>query len=153
MHKFYQALLDDLAEAHGEIVKALDELPAQALDWIPGAEMNSLSVLVMHLSGAERYWVGDVVKGDPSFRNREAEFRVKGMAAAALKQRIADLDLYEAGAFETLGAADLDEMRVSPRDGKEVSVAWALLHALRHTSEHVGHIGILRQQWKQRAGG
>jgi uncharacterized damage-inducible protein DinB len=151
VRKFYEALLDNLVELHAEILKALDELPPEALDWVPGPEMNSLAVLIMHLTGAERYWVGDVVKGDPSFRNRDAEFRAKGVDAAALRQRIADLDLYEAGAFDTLDVSDLEQMRVSPRDGKEYSVSWALLHALQHTSEHVGHIQILRQQWKQRA--
>jgi uncharacterized damage-inducible protein DinB len=149
MRKFYRAMLDELSGLHAEIVKAIDELPPEALDWVPGSDMNSLSVLAVHTTGAERFWIGDVVKGDPSFRNRDAEFRVQGMTAEALKQRIADLDLYEAAAFETLSLRDLDGMRVNPRDGKQVSVAWALLHPLQHTGQHVGHIEILKQQWMQ----
>ena len=70
MRKLYQALLDELSELHGEVTKALDDVPAEALDWMPGPEMNSLSILIVHLMGAERYWIGDVVKGDPSFRDR-----------------------------------------------------------------------------------
>ncbi len=150
MRKLYRSYLDELGELHGEILKALDELPAEALDWVPGPEMNSLSVLIMHLTGAERYWIGDVVQGDPSFRNRDAEFQVKGMDAAALKKRVADLDAYEEAAFEKLRLRDLDAVRVSPRDGREVTVAWALLHPLQHTAQHVGHIQILKQQWKEK---
>ena len=149
MHKFYQAMLDEYAALHAEIVKAIDELPPEALDWVPGPEMNSLSVLVVHLTGSERYWIGDVAKGEPSGRDREAEFRVKGMTAEALKQRLADVDRYEAAAFERLQLSALEEMRVA-RGGKEVTVAKALLHPLQHTGQHVGHIEILKHQWMER---
>ena len=153
MRKLYQTLLEKLGELHGEVLKAIDSLPAEALDWSPGPEMNSLTVLAVHLMGAERYWIGDVVQGDPSFRNREAEFQVKGLEAAALKQRLTDLDAYEAAALGKLRLRDLDEVRVSPRDGKQVTVGWALLHPLQHTGQHVGHIQVLVQQWKQKEGG
>lgn len=149
MRKFYEVMLEQFRELHTEVVKALDELPPEAMDWSPGPEMNSISVLVMHFTGAERYYVGDVACGDPSFRDREAEFRTKGMDAAALKQRIADLDAYEATAFESLKVRDLETFKVSPRNGQTVTVAYALLHALDHTAVHIGHIEILTQQWKQ----
>jgi len=151
MRRLYRTLLDQFSGLHGEVLKALDELPAEALDWKPGPDMNSLAVLIVHLTGAERYWIGDVVKGDPSFRDREAEFKVKSMDAAALRKRVADLDQYEASAFETFRLSDLNQVRSSPRDGKQVTVGWAILHSLQHSAEHVGHIGILKQQWKQRA--
>jgi len=150
MRKYYEVMLEHFRELHAEALKALDVLPAEALDWVPGTEMNSISVLIMHFSGAERYWVGDVVNGDPSFRNREAEFQVKGMDSAALKQRLADLDAYEGKVFETLRVRDLESWKVSPRDGSKLTVAWALLHALQHTAVHLGHIEILTQQWKQK---
>ena len=153
MRKFYEALLEELRLLHGEMHKALDTLPAEALDWTPGPDMSSLAVLVAHVAGSERYWVGDVVKGDPSFRNREAEFATKGLDAAALKQRLADLDAYEAAAFESLRIRDLDAWKVSPRDGRSVTGGWAVLHALEHTAVHVGHVEILVQQWKQRLPG
>jgi uncharacterized damage-inducible protein DinB len=151
MRKVYESMLEHFRELHAEALKALEVLPAEALDWAPGAEMNSISVLIVHLTGAERYWVGDVVKGDPSFRNREAEFLTKGMDAEALKKRLADLDVYEAAAFETLKVRDMDTFKVSPRDGRSVTVGWALLHALEHSAVHIGHIEVLVQQWKQRS--
>lgn len=151
MRKYYEALLEHYRDLHAEVVKAIDALPPEALDWVPGPEMNSISVLTMHFSGSERYWVGDVVRGDPSFRNRDAEFQTKGMDAAALKQRLADLDAYETAVFETLKVRDLEAFKVSPRDGRSVTVGWALLHALQHSAVHLGHIEILLQQWKQKA--
>ena len=88
MRKYYEGYLEHMKALHAEAIKALESLPAEALDWVPGPEMNSISVLIMHFTGAERYWVGDVVRGDPSFRNREAEFQTKGLDAAALQQRL-----------------------------------------------------------------
>ena len=150
MRKFYEGMLEHLVALHAEALKSLDSLPPEALDWSPGPEMNSISVLIMHFTGSERYWVGDVVKGDPSFRNREAEFAAKGMEAEALRKRITDLDAYEAKAFETLKVRDLDAWKVAPKDGRQITVGWALMHAMQHTAVHVGHIEILAQEWRQR---
>jgi uncharacterized damage-inducible protein DinB len=150
MRKFYAGLLEHLKALHAEALKNLEGLPVDALDWVPGPEMNSISVLIMHFTGSERYWVGDVVRGDPSFRNRDAEFQTKGVDAAALRQRVVDLDEYEAKAFEDLRVRDLESFKVAPKDGRQVTVAWALLHAMQHTAVHIGHIEILTQQWRQR---
>lgn len=153
MLKTYEALMDRLDELHRAAREALDGLPREALDWNPAPEMNSISVLITHFTGAERYWVGDVVRGEPLFRDREAEFRVKGVGHAPLRQRLEDLGTYERRAFESMGLDDLEQERVSPRDGKTYTVAWALEHALEHTAMHVGHIQILSQLWKQRREG
>jgi uncharacterized damage-inducible protein DinB len=149
MQRFFEALLDRFQELHAEIEKSLEELPSEALDWVAGPEMNSLSVLIVHLSGAERYWIGDVTRGDPSNRNRDAEFQVKGVDAAYLSQRLKELDAYEKTSLAAMDIAELEQQRISPRDGRQYSVAWALTHALEHTAIHVGHIQILSQLWKQ----
>jgi uncharacterized damage-inducible protein DinB len=150
MQKFYEALLDRFQDLHREILKSLEDLPAEALDWKPGLETNSLTVLIVHLSGAERYWIGDVVKGDSSQRDRNAEFEARGLDREVLKQRIKELDVYEKAIFEEMGLGELEEERVSARDGRKYSVAWALSHALEHTALHVGHIQTLGQLWKER---
>ena len=149
MQKFYEALLDRFEELHGEVLKSLDELSPEAFDWKPEADMNSLSVLIAHLSGAERFWVGDVARGEPSQRDREAEFRVNGLSRESLQQRIRDLEDYEKVAFQKMGLSELEEIR-RLEDGRQYSVAWALTHALEHTAIHVGHIQILSQLWKQK---
>lgn len=151
MRKFYESMLEHFRELHAEALKALDVLPPEALDWVPGADMNSISVLIMHFTGAERYWVGDVVNGDPSFRNRDAEFQTRGLDHAALRQRLADLDAYETAVLGSLKVRDLETFKVSPRDGRNVTVAWALLHAFQHTAVHSGHIEMLVQQWTQQS--
>jgi len=150
MNTVFTALLDRFDELHLEIEKALEGLPVEALDWEPGPDMNSLSVLIVHLTGAERYWVGDVARGEPFPRDRNAEFQVRGLEAAALVKRVRDLAAYERAAFEVMALADLEQERISPRDGKPYSVVWAIGHALEHTALHVGQVQLMSQLWKQR---
>jgi len=150
MLPFYEALADRFHELHGELQRDLEALPFEALDWKPGAEMNSVSVIIVHLTGAERFLIGDVIMSDPSNRNRETEFRVAGMSKEDLVHRLTETEMYIEGVFEKLSLADLEMQRTHPRHGNQVSVAWALLHALEHTGTHVGHINMTIQMWHQR---
>jgi hypothetical protein len=150
---FYEALADRFHELHGDIQRDLDALPPQALDWKPGPEMNSISVIIVHLTGAERFLVGDVVMQESSNRDREAEFRIAGMSKADLIQRINDTEVYLRAAFERLNLSDLETERIHPRHGNQVSVSWAILHALEHTATHVGHINLTVQLWHQNSVG
>jgi uncharacterized damage-inducible protein DinB len=149
MQKFYEALFDQLQARHREILKHLDELPPEAYDWKPTPEMNSIAVLIFHATGGERYWIGDVVKGEDSHRDRDAEFQVSGLSREILKQRVNDLEAYEKSVLEGMRVEQLDEERLSPRHEKKYSVAWGLMHALEHTAEHVGHIQLMSDLWKQ----
>ena len=79
-----------LQERHHEILRHLMDFRQAALDWTPGPDMNSISVLVFHLTGAERFWIGDVAAQEPAERDRNAEFKVHGVDADILKQRLAD---------------------------------------------------------------
>jgi hypothetical protein len=151
MEKYFEALLDRFDELHRDVQQTLDDLPPEAIDWVPAPDMNSLAVLILHMTGSERYYIGDVCLGDLSFRDRNAEFRVKGMDAAALKRRLTDLAAYEKSAFEQLHVAELGQERVAPKDLRTFTVAWALNHALEHTAIHVGHIQILKQMWQLKA--
>ncbi|MBE0411071.1 MAG: DUF664 domain-containing protein [Anaerolineales bacterium] len=66
MRPFLVNYLMNLEELHAEIRDAIKGLAQEALDWNTGNNMNSLAVLVIHIIGAERYWIGDVICGDDS---------------------------------------------------------------------------------------
>src|SRR4030065_225892 len=102
MMPFYETLFDRFHELHTDIEQALDALPAGALDWKPGVEMNSVSVILTHIIGAERFLIGDVVMGEPSNRDREAEFHVTGLEKNDLIQRLRKTEAYLTTAVETL---------------------------------------------------
>lgn len=149
MQPFFKEYLDLLEDCHNSILKALDGLPPTALDWVPGPEMNSISVLLFHLTGAEQFWIGDVAMQESSNRDRDAEFRVQDMDADVLRKRLSDTLEYAQRALDTMSLQDLESSRPSPRDGRNVMVAWALLHALEHATLHLGQIQLTRQLWEQ----
>ena len=45
---------------------------------------GAIAVMVFHLTGAERFLIGEVITGDNSNRDRDAEFKVHGMELTAL---------------------------------------------------------------------
>jgi uncharacterized damage-inducible protein DinB len=152
MQKFFTEYTSVLQQIYNEILEALEGLPSDALDWSPGPDMNSISVLVFHLTGAERYWIGDVAAQDPKERDRDAEFRVHDVGVDVLKQRLENNLEYARNALEKFTVQDLEATRVSARDGRTFTVAWALLHALEHTTLHLGQIQLTRQLWEQSNG-
>jgi uncharacterized damage-inducible protein DinB len=143
--------LERLEVLHNEIWRAIAGLPQEALDWVPGPGMNSLGVLVVHLAGAERYWIGDVAGEDRSGRVRKAEFQTHGLGVEALASLLTETLIHSRNVLAKLTTADLDAQRHSVRDGETYTVAWCLAHALEHTGLHLGHIQVTRQLWDQRA--
>jgi hypothetical protein len=151
MQPLFAELLARFAELHQAMQQAMDSLSQEALDWVPGPEMNPISVIVTHTAGAERSLIGELVGGEPAQRDRTTEFRPQGVDAAELAQRLAQAHACAQDALEKLSLTDLSAARTR-RDGTKTTVAWALLHALDHTAEHTGHIQITRQLWNQRQG-
>jgi len=144
MQQFFEDYLNNLNELHSDIENAIDGLTPAALDWVPQPDMNSIGVMVFHLTGAERYLIGEVITGDNSNRDRDAEFKVQGMELNALFKRLADNRAYFSGVLEGLTLADLETRRMF-RHQREVTVGWVLGHALKHTATHMGQIQLTRQ--------
>jgi uncharacterized damage-inducible protein DinB len=149
MHEFFESYYDRLQILHRGVSEAVADLPQEALDWQPAPSMNSLSVLVVHLCGAERYWIGDVAGQDPSGRIRSEEFETIGWDAAELQELLKRTLAHSHDVLGQLALEDLDASRFSSQDGETYSVAWALLHALEHTALHLGHIHIGREIWQE----
>jgi uncharacterized damage-inducible protein DinB len=144
MQLFFEDYLNNLNELHSGIENSLDGLTPAALDWVPQPGMNSIGVMVFHLTGAERFLIGEVITGDSSHRDRDAEFKVQGMDLNALLKRLADNRAYISGVLAGLTLADLETRRMF-RHQREVTVGWVLEHALKHTATHMGQIQITRE--------
>ena len=150
MQSFFTNYLDLLQDCHNGILEALEGLSQDGLDWIPGQDMNSIGVLLAHITGSVRYWIGDIAAQEPSNRDRAAEFRVRGLEADVFRKRLADNLEYARNVLEKMSLEDLESSRVSPGNGREYTVAWALIHALEHAALHLGQIQITRQLWEQK---
>lgn len=147
--KAYFSRLNDL---HDNLKKIIEGLPQQALDWTPGEDMSSLGVLMAHVAGSERYWIGDIAGQDPSGRIREEEFRTYDLSAEQLSARLDTALEHSRGVLENMTLVDLESPRVVPHDGRTISTAWALTHSLEHTALHLGHAQLTRQLWNAKAG-
>ncbi|MCY4063919.1 MAG: DUF664 domain-containing protein [Chloroflexi bacterium] len=153
MDTIFASVLRRLEEMHEEYYDYMDGLSSAELDWSPGPEMNSLCVLGVHVTAAERFWIGlgidEVIE-----RNRPAEFEAAGFELEALKARFsANLAFYR----EAFPGQDVDRLHevvdvshYMERPSQLVSRGYALLRGLDHTAEHLGHAGMTRQLLERR---
>jgi len=68
-----------------------------------------------------------------------------------LKKRLADNLEYALNVLDKIDIQDLETNSVTT-GGNEVTVGWALLHALEHATLHLGQIQLTRQLWEQSKG-
>ena len=149
MDPFFKDYYDRLSELHHDLAATIDGLPIEALDWAPGPDINSLSVLVAHTAGSERYWIGEVAGEDQAGRDRPQEFETNGRTAEELQELLERTLAHSRMVLSGLSLDNLAEARVASLQGRSCTVAWALLHALEHTAVHLGHAHIGHQWWDQ----
>jgi uncharacterized damage-inducible protein DinB len=147
----FTAYLQQLEALHADMNSAINDLPVEALNWSPGPGLNSVAVLAAHTAGSERYWIGDVMARDDSRRDRAAEFRTQASSGAELIDRLEAVLAHSRNVLGHLTLEDLDEKRLAPSDQREVTVAWALVHALEHVATHLGHVQMMRDVWQARS--
>ena len=110
--------------------------------------MNSLCVIAVHVTQAERFWIGALT--DKLFtRDRPAEFVASGYELPQLVELFESNIAYYKEAFPALSTGCLAEIvdvsRYRHWPPQEFSRGWALLRGLDHTAEHLGHAGMTRQ--------
>lgn len=148
--------MDPVFEAYYDVLEALHEgcqaeisgMTQEELDWCPDDRMSSIAILAAHIAGAERYWIGDVIMGEPSGRDRDKEFATTGVSEDILMGLLDSALDYTRKAFDRLDADQLADVRISPRDGRTYPLAWSIAHVLEHTALHLGHMQITKQLLK-----
>ncbi len=129
--------------------KALIQLSAADLNKIPGAEMNSIAMIVRHISGnlASRFTDFLSSDGEKSWRNREEEFAHIEYDPEQIIQ------LWESGwqvlESELAKLSDEDLRREVTIRGQALTVHQALLRSLAHVANHVGQIILLARMQAQ----
>ncbi|MEO7039303.1 MAG: DinB family protein [Candidatus Elarobacter sp.] len=125
-----------------KIVRCLDTLDEESVWWRTNPESNSIGNLMLHLDGSTRMWVIGVAGKRRIVRDRDSEFTERGPLAksallARLRSTLAEVD-------EVLGLLD-DAVMLERRPSStgEVTVLWAVLHAVEHFAMHTGQIILL----------
>ena len=128
-----------LQDYPGQINTCLDVLSDDELWWRPHEQTNAVANLVLHLSGSNRYYFGQVIGGRDAERNRDAEFTARdGYSKARL------LEIWQ-GALrvteDVLNGFDPSRMmETTDRAGETTTFAQLLLHVTHHNAVHMGQI-------------
>ena len=134
--------IEDLRRQLLETVAPLSD--EQVNRTVPGLR-NSIGILLKHLNGSERYWIGEVAGGRPAHRNRDAEFASEPVRKADLLAEVERVAAQTREVLDRLTPADLvQEVEVRRTTGtvKETKTG-ALLHATQHLAYHLGQIRYL----------
>lgn len=144
-------LKDDL----GDLRRAVDGLPDEALNWKPaGEDTNSVAVLVTHVLHSTRSWISTAVGAPLPERDRDSEFRVSASQTADLLELLDDFGAQILALLNDSGDIDWaanrrTHMRPDPTLPGYIPASFALLHAIEHFGQHVAHVGLTRQLWDQ----
>jgi uncharacterized damage-inducible protein DinB len=125
-----------------KIERSLESLNDEDVWWRAGEASNSIGNLLLHLDGSTRGWVIGVAGGSHDPRDRQQEFAERERIPRAelfarLKRTLAEAD----EVLARIDAEALLERRQSPLG--EVTVLWAIYHAVEHFSMHAGQIIML----------
>jgi len=132
-----------------KIERCLEVLSDEDVWWRANEGSNSIGNLLLHLEGSTRAWIAGVAGGISSARDRQQEFDEREQIPRAelmsrLRRTLTEAD----GVLARLAVEVLPERRQA-RD-EEVTVLFAVYHAVEHFSMHTGQIIMLA---KMRAGG
>jgi hypothetical protein len=149
----------ELRRLFGRLEQALDGLTKQELNYHPPvAEANSIYAISTHTLGNARAWILGICCGHPIERDRPAEFRALGKDATPIIDNARSLLEDIERSLRALVPESLNELR-EPRQqlwgagtSEPVTGREAILHALSHAAEHIGHIGITRDLAKAALG-
>jgi uncharacterized damage-inducible protein DinB len=127
--------------------RAIAQVPDEALLAAPGAESNSIAIIVKHLAGNMRSRFTDFLSGDGEKpdRKRDTEFETPPKTRAEL------MALWEAGwqhVFTALGPLTDDHLNQKVYIRSEAhSVTQAINRQLAHYAYHVGQIVYLAKHF------
>jgi uncharacterized damage-inducible protein DinB len=133
-----------------ETAEAVGQMDAEELNWAPaGEDTNSPAAIVAHIAGSEAFWIHQVVGDMAVSRDREAEFKTKAAASADLVRILTRTGDVSRGVLQRTSVDSLAETK-TPRPGHEpASLRWAILHQIEHMAQHLGHLTLTRQLYRQ----
>jgi uncharacterized damage-inducible protein DinB len=148
------AIQDHLDDVWDSLLAAVRDIDDELLQWSPGPEFSSIAMLLRHLAGSERWWIGEVIGGIPAHRVRESEFVHDRPARADVLRAVDEARALTRRVLSGVRAEDLaapvaaansrgqGPKRLSSPEPPDKY--WALLHYLEHLGYHRGQILMLR---------
>ncbi|MEZ4659514.1 MAG: DinB family protein [Caldilineaceae bacterium] len=132
------------ARSVDHIIGCLDGLNQEQLNWRPCSEASSLYTLAIHMMGNMEEVILGLLCGQPTQRDRAAEFAAVGESAEPVRARWADLQSRIETNLLARGDDILEQPFTHPRRG-QMSGRAILMVVMRHAAEHMGHAELTRQ--------
>jgi uncharacterized damage-inducible protein DinB len=125
-----------------KIERCLEALSDEDVWWRANEGSNSIGNLLLHLAGSTRAWSTGVAGGVENPRDRQREFdQREPVSRAELLTRIRQVVTEADGVLARLDVGVLLERRKARAE--EVTVLFAVYHAVEHFSMHTGQIIML----------
>ena len=141
-----QALAAHLDETWDALLKDVGGLDDRLFHWTPGPDFNSIGILLRHLAGSARFWIGEAIGGIPSHRMRDQEFLHDRPRREDVLRAVEEARAASRLVLEPLTVGDLQADAAAPpvRGGTaRPTKLWALLHYLEHLGYHRGQALLL----------
>jgi len=150
-------LLATLERLTNQLVRGVVSAPAEALDWAPAGQTNSVAAIATHALGASNHWLVSIIGGEDDGRDREAEFRALRADLGNVEQRSRSWLADARRILEPMSTNDLDQpcKRPSSSEGWMASLTarGAVLHVIEHVGMHIGHLELTLQLWDAQQAG
>jgi uncharacterized damage-inducible protein DinB len=129
--------------AYGRMLAVADRLGEPLVNQRPlGPDTNAVGALIAHCCGLTEYWLGHVALGDPSDRDRDAEFaatpslaELHAVVEATIERSLDLVARLEAGE----GTDDGGRTGHPTRDTSDGGI---VLHVLEELFQHLGHMEL-----------
>ena len=126
-----------------QLLKCLDDLSSNDLNWCPIESANSLYVLATHVLGNIEENIIETLCGQEVNRKREDEFKASGDSVDSILIKWSNLQIRIKECIENLSSEDLNSIREHPRRG-QLAVWEILIIVARHAAEHMGQAKLTR---------
>ncbi len=148
---YLEVFVDQYRDVYRDLLEVIDSLPEEALNWAPYPEGNSIAVLATHLLGNQLETLR-AVKGQPTSRNRSAEFEIDAASVAELRGLVAEAEAVMTELTPQITPRELDAMVRRPARADTAHPGlYQLNHSITHAREHLGQIWMTRDLWKARS--
>jgi uncharacterized damage-inducible protein DinB len=136
--------LQEMDELRRQLVETVTPMTDDQINASVASFTNTVGIIVRHLAGSEKYWIGEVVGGRPSHRNRDAEFGRDRLTKSDVLAQIEKAGLLTR---EVIGAVTPQDWTVEVEITRTTgttrhSKGYALIHAVAHLSYHLGQLKL-----------
>jgi uncharacterized damage-inducible protein DinB len=142
-----KGIAEHLDETWTSLLKSLDGVDDTLLQWSPGSDFNSVAILLRHLAGSERWWIGEAIGGVPSGRVRDQEFLHDAPGREDVLRAVEESRALTRRVLAGLTVQDL-QSETTPtvtagNPPRRPTKMWALLHYHEHLGYHAGQALLL----------